>query len=649
MVYPLSSMRRALITAALLGALACGEEPSDPEPKVQSVARQWNDALLAAIRNDLARPNVHARNLFHSSALMFDAWAVFDDVASPVFLGTERGGQPCTFSPETRERYRATDDRRAARETAISYGMYRLLSHRFRRSPGAIQSLVRFEDLLVELGHDPEDDRLSVTTGDPVALGNALAACVIAFGSSDGANEAGDYGNLYYEPVNSPLDPTRTGNPDIVDPNRWQPLNLDNFVDQAGIPASAPPPFQGAEWGNVTPFALDGAVVRQRDGDDYSLFLDPGAPPMLGAPDEALYVWGHALVAEWSALLDPELDAPFDISPARIGNADPLPSDFFDYPSYYRADGTQASAGWAENPVTGEPYAPNLVPKGDYGRVVAEYWADGPDSETPPGHWFTIANELVFDDPVFEPRDPVTGEPIDALEWDVKLYLALGGAVHDAAIAAWSAKGWYDYVRPISALRYMGERGQSSDPSGPSYDPSGLPLIPGLIEVVELGDPLAGLENENVGAMKVRAWRGPDYIANPARDVAGVGWILIGDWWPYQRPTFVTPPFAGYVSGHSTFSRAAAEVLAELTGSGFFPGGIAEFKAERDQFLVFERGPSVDVTLQWATYVDAANESGLSRIYGGIHPPLDDVPGRRMGIEVARLAVARARAHFGSP
>ena len=65
---------------------------------------------------------------------------------------------------------------------------------------------------------------------------------------------------------------------------------------------------------------------------------------------------------------------------------------------------------------------------------------------------------------------------VDPLEWDVKLYLALNGAVHDAAVAAWGLKGYYDSVRPISMIRYMGGLGQSSDPDGPSYDPDGLPL-----------------------------------------------------------------------------------------------------------------------------------------------------------------------------
>ena len=89
---------------------------------------------------------------------------------------------------------------------------------------------------------------------------------------------------------------------------------------------------------------------------------------------------------------------------------------------------------------------------------------------------------------------------------------------------------------------------------------------------------------EHVGKVKLWAWRGPSYIQDPAMDEAGVGWILAEAWWPYQRPSFVTPPFAGYVSGHSVFSRAAAEVLTELTGSPYFPGGLGEFVAEKNEF-----------------------------------------------------------------
>ena len=96
------------------------------------------------------------------------------------------------------------------------------------------------------------------------------------------------------------------------------------------------------------------------------------------------------------------------------------------------------------------------------------------------------------------------------------------------------------------------------------------------------------------------------------------------------------------VSGHSTFSRAAAELLTAFTGDAYFPGGMGEFLAPQSEFLVFEDGPSEDVTLQWATYFDAADECSLSRIYGGIHPRADDIPGRLMGAKIGPNAFSKA-------
>jgi len=54
----------------------------------------------------------------------------------------------------------------------------------------------------------------------------------------------------------------------------------------------------------------------------------------------------------------------------------------------------------------------------------------------------------------------------------------------------------------------------------------------------------------------------------------------------------------------------------------------------------------VDMTLQWATYRDAADQCSLSRIWGGIHPPADDIPGRHIGEQVGQDAFALARAYF---
>lgn len=616
-----------------------------------SVARLWNEVLLFAIRNDYARPTVHARNLFHSSFGMYDIWAIYDPVAETYLLGKERETSTCPLETTLLPQNSTAETRNAAREEAISYYMYRLIQHRFPHAPSSARIMDMTELAMAHLGYDPKVDTTDYTTG-PAALGNYLASCVIAYGLQDGANEANGYANLFYTPVNEPLKPHEPGNPTMTDPNHWQQLALATFIDQAGnVISGTTPAFLSPEWGTVSPFALqaDDRTVYTRDGHDYWVYHDPGAPPHLTGDANQLadeYKWGFALVAMWASHLDPTDGVMWDISPAAIGNISELPTTTVGLRDFYQQlAGGDSGQGRAMNPVTGKPYTPQVVPRGDYARVLAEFWADGPDSETPPGHWFTILN-YVNDHPALDKRYQGEGEILDELEWDVKAYFVLGGAVHDAAIAAWGVKGWYDFIRPISAIRYMADRGQSTDPNLPHYHQDGIPLIAGYIELVSAADPLAGEVGEHVGKLKLFTWRGPDAISDPAKDTGGVGWILAEDWWPYQRPTFVTPPFAGYVSGHSTYSRAAAEVLTMLTGDPYFPGGMGEFHAEQNEFLIFEEGPSVDVTLQWATYRDASDQCSLSRIWGGIHPPVDDMPGRLIGKKVGIAAFEMADSYF---
>jgi len=114
--------------------------------------------------------------------------------------------------------------------------------------------------------------------------------------------------------------------------------------------------------------------------------------------------------------------------------------------------------------------------------------------------------------------------------------------------------------------------------------------------------------------------------------------MLPGAWLPYQRATFVTPAFPGYISGHSTFSRAAAEVLAAITGSPWFPCGMGSYTAPSNTFLTFESGPSQTVQLQWGTYFDASDQAGLSRLWGGIHVSADDLTGRSVGSKCGQAA-----------
>jgi hypothetical protein len=216
----------------------------------------------------------------------------------------------------------------------------------------------------------------------------------------------------------------------------------------------------------------------------------------------------------------------------------------------------------------------------DEQKVVAEYWADGPSSEFPPGHWCTIAQYV-------SQRDGHT------LDDDVKMFFLVANAVFDASIAAWTAKIRYDYVRPVTAVRYV-KRGK-----------------------------------------KIRAWAGP-----------GLGTRVIDGetWLPYQISTFRTPPFSEYISGHSTFSMAGATVLRRFKGSDEY-GDCASFPPGWSKV---EPGfaPSDDVTLCWETFTEAAEQAGISRLYGGIHFRQGNLEGLNVGRQVGEQVWAKAQTYF---
>ncbi len=600
-------MKQGHLSLTFAVTLACVMGASETANAAQSIARVWNEQNLAAIRIDFPNPPVHARNLFHTSVAMWDAWAAYDTTAVG-YLHRESA---------------TAADIATARHEAISYAAYRVLAHRYALSVNASTTLATLDAQMTTLGYSPS---ITTTTGtSAAAVGNRVAAAVLAFAASDESNESNNYDDPSYAPANSPLIIALPGT-QISDPNRWQPLAFEFHVTQNGLIADSIQTFIGSHWGAVRPFGME-----LPEGE--SVYFDPGPPPYIGTTSDAEFKSGNVTVLEHSSKLDPTNGDMIDISPgARGGNT----------------LGDNNGTGHALNPATGMPYASNIVPHGDFGRVIAEFWADGPDSETPPGHWNTLANE-VADHQGFERRFKGTGPELDPLEWDVKVYFALNAAVHDVAVAVWGCKGHYDYVRPISSLRYMGGKGQSTDSGGSSFHAHGLPLVDDLIEVatsssLSSGGKHFGTPDALVGDILIFTWGGEP--ADPQTQFTGTKWIRAIDWHPYQRDTFVTPAFAGYVSGHSGFSRAAAEVLTRITGSEYFPGGMGTFTATKDQFLQFELGPSVEVVLQWATYYDAADEAGISRLYGGIHVPADDGPGRIIGSQCGIGAWELAEKYF---
>jgi membrane-associated phospholipid phosphatase len=123
-------------------------------------------------------------------------------------------------------------------------------------------------------------------------------------------------------------------------------------------------------------------------------------------------------------------------------------------------------------------------------------------------------------------------------------------------------------------------------------------------------------------------WRPITGIRNAELD-GNAGTIADATW----TPLIATPPFPAYISGHSTFSAAAAETL-----SLFFGGKTFNFCSEQ------ELKPTVSRC--WSSFTQAAEEAGMSRIYGGIHWQFDNVDGLAAGRNLAGYVF---NTYFGVP
>lgn len=237
------------------------------------------------------------------------------------------------------------------------------------------------------------------------------------------------------------------------------------------------------------------------------------------------------------------------------------------------------------------------------GAAVAARWA-GPEGA--PARWNAIAN-AVSDSEKHGLR------AADRLGWDVKLDFALNGALQDAAVATWGAKRTYQSVRPISMIRELAFQGQSSEPHAASFSPDGLPLVPGLVELITKESSATG------GRHAALAGHVGDLAIRTAH-----GWTLATRWLP--RDGTSTPPSPGWVSDESAFARAAAEILTAMTKSAALPGGT--------------RLPG------WGTFRHAADEAGLAGVYAGTQIAADDFAGRRVGSKVGRRAWGLAERYF---
>ncbi|MGJ3230794.1 MAG: vanadium-dependent haloperoxidase [Oceanicaulis sp.] len=199
-------------------------------------------------------------------------------------------------------------------------------------------------------------------------------------------------------------------------------------------------------------------------------------------------------------------------------------------------------------------------------KALVEFMRDGPGSTGQSGHWLQMSQ-------IVSCRD---GNDLDT---DVKLYFAVANTAMDAFIASWDSKIYYDTSRPWTLVRHYFRE-----------------------EAIE-------------------GWGGPG---------AGTVELPASRWHPYSPAVFPTPPFAGYPSGHSTVSAAAAETLRRFTGSDAFG-----YEVDLMAGSLTEPGHEVPVTLRFETFTETAEAAGISRLYGGYHIAADNVEGLIMGRRVA--------------
>jgi hypothetical protein len=228
-------------------------------------------------------------------------------------------------------------------------------------------------------------------------------------------------------------------------------------------------------------------------------------------------------------------------------------------------------------------------------KALVEFMRDGPKSTGQSGHWLRLAQA-------------VSRRDHNDIDRDVKMFFAVANVVFDAFIACWDVKRFYDSSRPWLLVRhyYKGK--------------------------------------------KIKGWAGP-----------GKGYALIRaeQWHPYSPATFVTPPFPGYVSGHSSASGAGGKILELFTGSDRFAdvekrvaGILTEpnFPCHIIQMVngkpLHDKKLSCDVALQLPTFTATSDMAGISRVLGGYHIQADNVEGLKLGRRVATYTWPKMQAYF---
>jgi hypothetical protein len=410
------------------------------------------------------------------------------------------------------------------KNTAISYAAYRVLTDLFKDPT----STSLFNKQMADLGYDPTDTSTDPAT--PQGIGNVAAQAVLEF---------------------------RRGKVPTDGSARTQ------FGDGSNQLGDDPKGMPGVPYSDTTGYQPFNTWQMVRDPWRWQPLCVPLVP--YGMPCTSPSAVQNPLTPHWE-----------NVTP--FGPLDPTTH----MPTMLQLPGPPKLADGSYDPTDIDTALRDTSSLTDAQKVKAEYWADGPQTELPPGHMATFAQAL-------------SRMRNNSLDRDVKLFFALGNALLDASISAWACKydAKNDFARPITAIR------------------------------------------ERYKNQQVTSWLGPGN---------GFGHVLGQNWQPYQALNVVTPPFPEYVSGHSTFSAAGRTILGAFFGTDNFNAKVT-IKAGSSK-IEPGITPARDVVLSWKTMGAAADEAGWSRRWGGIHFKTGDEHGRGMGKVLAYDVWTKAQTYF---
>lgn len=565
-------------------------------PKLSaSVVIAWNRLTLELIKKSERGPTVSSRAAAYMNTALYSAWAALDPKATG-WIADEK------FSPD----WDGENERATLQFVAMNIAAYEV----FIELSSGNSTILRQKHLELGTGEDAEvfratllaeaarilaDSealaiaRLNIDTADSKVRNmqdqaRSLAQDILTYAALDGAESLNDYQDPSIEYLPTAWASPR---PTIAQRNKINFYNDVEYQDADGVT------FPAYEFSDFDPRIAATAVGASWNSEGKLIINAPKEMTV----NPAVAAGDVTLTRTWQSLNEWGIFPPADDGGQQVplsphwGNVTPFVLPFSAYlrPAQINTPylNNELNMSFVEEAKQVVAFAAQMEDRAEGGgqkRAISEYWELGDATPYPPGWWLQVSLDLI----------EASDVPLkDALE----LSFAVSQGVSDAAIAAWESKYHFNSVRPYTVVNQ---------------------LFLGSVVPSFRGDVIAGTDDRNV-------------------------------WFPFQLRRNFTPPFPDVPSGHSAFSYAASTILTGFFQSNYFNYQSQPFNSRFDLSDGFDgssENGNEEAILSWDLMSLAAEEAGLSRLYGGIHMQEGNWLGLKFGVQVGHATKAKVAALF---